>query len=381
MEEAARIAGEEEAARVAAEEEAARVAAEEEAARVAAADEAEVAQIAEEEVARIAAVEEEEAARVVAEEEVARVAVAAQAEDEVEVQDDLHVQTLTIVCPDDAVPGSVILVATDDGRDIEVGVPDGVVPGDEFIVSVELSPGQRNEDEEIASAENQMSGNDDALDPKQTQILTIICPDGTGPGCVIAISTDWGTELEVEVPDGITAGDEFTVELEAPVGFQAEEPDELSSSVLEAEEEALRKEMAALEAEEHSLALELGNEHAHELLAEAEKESLQSLNIICPEGSAAGSVILITTDWGTELEVEVPPGIEAGDEFTVSVEVSELNEGPPADADNAQALGVECPDGCEPGDAILVTAADGRELEVVVPDGVGPGMVFEVFID
>ena len=39
---------------------------------------------------------------------------------------------------------------------------------------------------------------------------------------------------------------------------------------------------------------------------------------------------------------------------------------------------VVCPDGCGPGDAIVVTSHGGVELEVLIPDGVGEGDEFEV---
>ena len=85
---------------------------------------------------------------------------------------------------------------------------------------------------------------------------------------------------------------------------------------------------------------------------------------------------MISTDWGSELEVEVPEGIQAGDDFTVSAEVTQGVHEPPAYASHM--LSIECPYGCFPGDTILVTAEDGRELEVVIPDGTSAGMVFEV---
>jgi len=41
------------------------------------------------------------------------------------------------------------------------------------------------------------------------------------------------------------------------------------------------------------------------------------MSIVCPEGVSEGQLILVTTDDGQELEVEVPSGVEAGQEFNV----------------------------------------------------------------
>ena len=38
---------------------------------------------------------------------------------------------------------------------------------------------------------------------------------------------------------------------------------------------------------------------------------------------------------------------------------------------------VECPENSGPGDLILIEGPDGEEIEVIVPDGVDPGELFE----
>ena len=59
-------------------------------------------------------------------------------------------------------------------------------------------------------------------------------------------------------------------------------------------------------------------------------------------------------------------------------QVGELEE----EVAEAAPLSIECPEGVGPGDAIVVVSTeDGRELEVVVPEGVFAGMMFEVFVD
>ena len=41
-------------------------------------------------------------------------------------------------------------------------------------------------------------------------------------------------------------------------------------------------------------------------------------------------------------------------------------------------MAIECPEGVEPGAALLVGGPDGEDVEVVVPEGVAPGDTFEV---
>ena len=41
--------------------------------------------------------------------------------------------------------------------------------------------------------------------------LVVVCPPGVRAGDAVAITTDGGVELTVDVPDGVAPGDEFTV--------------------------------------------------------------------------------------------------------------------------------------------------------------------------
>ena len=72
----------------------------------------------------------------------------------------------------------------------------------------------------------------------------------------------------------------------------------------------------------------------------------------------------------TEVQVTVPDGCYAGDEFTLEYEGTQLS--------------VVCPDGCGPGDAINLSidmppgGAAARSVNVVVPDGCFSGMEFTV---
>ena len=53
------------------------------------------------------------------------------------------------------------------------------------------------------------------IEPLQAEVqtLVVVCPDGVGPGELLVISTEDGSEHEVAVPDGTEPGDEFVVEV------------------------------------------------------------------------------------------------------------------------------------------------------------------------
>eukprot|EP01043_Picozoa_sp_COSAG02_P089702 COSAG02_NODE_26646_length_628_cov_0.996219_1_plen_145_part_01 len=72
-----------------------------------------------------------------------------------------------------------------------------------------------------------------------------------------------------------------------------------------------------------------------------------------------------------EKEAEAEAGRIAADEGSaVSSADGSLDE-------HATAMEITCPDGSRPGDLILIEGPDGEDIEVVVPDGVGPGETFE----
>jgi hypothetical protein len=41
--------------------------------------------------------------------------------------------------------------------------------------------------------------------------------------------------------------------------------------------------------------------------------------VLCPAGKQAGDVVVIETVDGLEVEVEIPPGVNAGDEFEIVI--------------------------------------------------------------
>ena len=82
-----------------------------------------------------------------------------------------------------------------DGRDVVVTVPSGVVPGDQFEVDV----GAVGTLLSVSSAET----------------MTVTVPENSGGGQTILVETPDGQELEVKVPDGLVAGEDFEFEFDS----------------------------------------------------------------------------------------------------------------------------------------------------------------------
>ena len=53
-----------------------------------------------------------------------------------EPQGNCGLETLTVVCPEGVSAGDMLYVSTPDGDEVEVAVPEGVGPGDEFEVQL-----------------------------------------------------------------------------------------------------------------------------------------------------------------------------------------------------------------------------------------------------
>ena len=53
---------------------------------------------------------------------------------------------MLVVCPEDVHEGDLIVLEAPDGRDVEVEVPPGVEPGDEFEVEVDGPRGEPQRD-------------------------------------------------------------------------------------------------------------------------------------------------------------------------------------------------------------------------------------------
>ena len=113
--------------------------------------------------------------------------------EEIEVDDQNH-RRISVVCPDDVLPGQDLVVEGPDGREILIQIPSGVTAGDEFEVDV--------------------SAVDTLMAVSSAQTMTVVVPAGIGGGESMIVELPDGRELEVVVPDGVIAGEEFEFEFE-----------------------------------------------------------------------------------------------------------------------------------------------------------------------
>jgi hypothetical protein len=148
-----------------------------------------------------------------------------------------------------------------------------------------------------------------------------------------------------------------------------------------AEEEEAEAEAVCIAAEEKEAEAEAARIAADEGSAVSSAdgsldEHATAMEITCPDGSRPGDLILIEGPDGEDIEVVVPDGVGPGETFEY------LEAGTGTDMQDTRLgspsrLEITCPDGSGPGDLILIEGPDGEDIEVVVPDGVGPGETFE----
>ena len=61
-------------------------------------------------------------------------------------------------------------------------------------------------------------------------------------------------------------------------------------------------------------------------------------------------------------------------------EAAAAADGAAGGGEESDFMPVSCPEGVVPGQLILVTAPDGRDVEAEVPEGISPGDEFEMFV-
>jgi hypothetical protein len=132
-------------------------------------------------------------------------------------------------------------------------------------------------------------GTVDVQDELDADYMLVTCPDGVSAGQSILVTTPDGRDLEIEVPEGIEAGDGFEVFIGAT--------EEAGTSVDGSPEQSMEA--------ESSLAGQLG---------------LQQVAVVCPEGVAPGMVLEVLVG-EVMIEVEIPEGVGPGDEWVVEVDL------------------------------------------------------------
>lgn len=86
-----------------------------------------------------------------------------------------------------------------------------------------------------------------------------------------------------------------------------------------------------------------------------------------PVGAAPGSTIQAQGPDGRTFDVQVPPGLSAGDTFSVSFPAAEA----------AALLTLTVPAGVQPGEALQFTNAHGQQVQAIMPAGVQAAHSFQ----
>ena len=111
--------------------------------------------------------------------------------------------TLDVVCPEGMGAGDSLHIQTPAGDEIEIAIPEGVLPGEEFEISLA----------DAAEQSQPPQGDDDDDEEEEEQdTMVVTCPDGMSAGDTIVIEVGDG-EMEIEIPEGCVAGDEFEIEI------------------------------------------------------------------------------------------------------------------------------------------------------------------------
>ncbi|CAE7446101.1 unnamed protein product [Symbiodinium sp. CCMP2592] len=114
---------------------------------------------------------------------------------------------IEVVIPDDVVPGDTFLVVLDDGRELEVGVPEGCGPGSVILIGT----GEQDASPAVVADEEPPVASLGAPPPTSTQPPTPAEPAAAEPAQASTKESET-IEIGVTVPVGSKAGDTFNAE-------------------------------------------------------------------------------------------------------------------------------------------------------------------------
>ena len=105
------------------------------------------------------------------------------------------------------------------------------------------------------------------------------------------------------------------------------------------------------------------------------------MTVQCPPGAGPGTTIRVSDPSGQQLDVVVPEGVGPGMSFQIAAAPQPpavVAEQAPLIQPQQSTMTVQCPPDAGPGTTIGVIDPSGQQLDVVVPEGVGPGMSFQI---
>jgi len=113
------------------------------------------------------------------------------------------------------------------------------------------------------------------------------------------------------------------------------------------------------------------------------------MSIEIPAGVAAGQVLSISVWDGKQIEFAVPEGCKGGDSLDLwydsasgtlmAYDAAECGDA--AEGTLEQVMSIEIPAGVSAGQTLSISVPDGRQIELIVPDGKKGGDQLEVFFD
>eukprot|EP00930_Biecheleria_cincta_P062133 TRINITY_DN4763_c0_g1_i4.p1 TRINITY_DN4763_c0_g1~~TRINITY_DN4763_c0_g1_i4.p1 ORF type:complete len:4247 (+),score=977.42 TRINITY_DN4763_c0_g1_i4:998-12742(+) len=272
----------------------------------------------------------------------------------------LKMQTVEVTIPQGCFAGASFFAMVNNQEEVEVPVPEGCSPGD--VIEIELPPPKKAPPKLLPRSALTTTAFEEPQQPEvpvphsspwrgkpgrsnaapsksnsepegssKSSILEIAVPAGFAPGDVFMADYK-GLQFEVVVPDGCGSGDIVSIQL--PSG-------ELSTDV------------------------------TPRLLATPRAK--KSVEVTIPAGFKPGDTFRAEVN-GIEFEAEVPPGCVPGDVILTELPAASRESSIPPPS-----MEVTVPQGYHAGDDFLVVA-DGMEFEVKVPDDCGPGSVvtFEI---
>lgn len=268
--------------------------------------------------------------------------------------------SFSVTVPANASPGDDLPCTTPDGRELNLVVPDGVLPGSILTLTQDPDTGKWS-----CSAEGCPNP---AEDPSASLTkpeadgsisFTIVVPDDAVPGAPLQHEMDGGRILNFAVPDGVSPGTVLLFTKDASTNSWSCEvaPTEKSS-----------------------------NEVAKTSTSPSETVKPLTASVVIPPDAKPGTSLQCTVPDGRTLDVVVPEGVPPG--YILKLEQDPHTkawsceaEPPPAEAtptkpqitETPLSTTVVVPYGAEPGSSLPCLTPDGAELSLVLPPGVPPG--------
>ena len=115
----------------------------------------------------------------------------------------------------------------------------------------------------------------------------------------------------------------------------------------------------------------LWSARAAQAAAQAAPQPVQ-MQVVVPPGVAGGHTISVVGPDGQQFNTGVPPGMMPGQSFLLHLPAAAA-AAPPPTAPERQTLHVVVPPGVAPGHTIAAAGLDGKQYNMTVPDGMGPG--------